>query len=167
MSRTFSRPRLRLGAAGGRPVVVVTLPVSRAQVTRLGSAGRARCAPLSSTCADDDHRVVHVDEPGVQRGGPEAHAVGHAVVRDDAAGDQLLHQLPGLRVLEHDVRAAGGGVARRGQADAVRGEPLVGELDEVGGQGLALGAQPRQPGLGQQPHALPHGEHARRPAVCR
>src|SRR5215472_665148 len=62
------------------------------------------------------------------RNGAEANSVWSPVVTDDAVSDQGLADLPRVVVLQRDVRAAPCRIARRGDGEALRDKPLVGEL---------------------------------------
>ena len=141
---------------GGRPAGRGEWPGG--QVTRVKSAGRSRWVPSVGDPPEAVERVPDVGEPGRDRHRAKPEPVGRPVVADHPGPDQRLAEPPRVEMMQRDVAATAGISARRGEPEAVRLEPLVGKVDQIAGERDALGAEPFDPCLGQQPHPLGHGD---------
>ena len=104
--------------------------------------------------------IPDIGEPGADRGGAEPEPVGGAVVAHHSGLDQGLAHPPSFRVAQADVRAAPRGVPRRRERAAQRGQPRVGQGDQVVGEQHALGPQRPDASLAEQPGALLDGDRA-------
>ena len=144
----------------GNPIGAPTPVSPAAQVTRAALGRVASCAPGRRA-----PRGTAPSRPRCRRTGcraaPGPAAPGRASgSRAPPAVDQRLGELPRLGMGEREVRAAAGGVARRGEDDAVRREPRLGQRGHQLGQRAALHGQPLDAGLGDQPRADVDGRHA-------
>ena len=103
--------------------------------------------------------VVDVDVAQVERRQPEAQAVRLAVVADDAAGDQRLHDRVRLGVRERQVAAAPVVLAGRDQGDRLVAAALLDEVEEEVAERERLGPDGVEVGAGRDVEAaLDEGE---------
>src|SRR5690606_5894153 len=124
----------------GMGVSSIVLLCMGAPRRRSGHGGAARILrllprPAIEHVLQDLDRVPDVGIAQVQRRESEAQYFGLAVVADDAARDQRLHDRIALRMADADVAAAQRVLARRHQRQRMAGAALFDQADEQVAQG--------------------------------